>query len=148
MNDTKLYYTEEPFLHLEIILGMALAIGMLLIVVSEVFSMVMIGLAGISVAGIYLVRIYKMKRDRGEAIQCCFSWFNNGAMVLAVTGILMLMLMNTFHRPVFYTVLAIISIVMLLNGIFYSFNIRGMTHITAQIRLVIALVILLVFFLL
>ena len=121
---------------------------MLLMVVSETFGMLLVTVGVISVAGIYFWRIYTSIKDRGKSVPCCFTWFNNGAMILAVAGILILMLMNAYHQPVFYTVLAILCVGLLANGILLRYNIRGMMHITAQLRLVIALLLLVVFFLL
>lgn len=148
MDNKHAYILYESFLQEEIILGVAIGVSMLLMVVSEAFGLLMVMLGVIAVAGIYIWRIYSLIRKRGEAVQCCFEWFNNGTMILAVTGILLLMLLNAFRRPVFYSAMAIISIALLLNGLSLTYNIRGMAHITAQIRLVIAMVLLVVFFLL
>ena len=148
MKNESSFQFEEQFLLQELILGVATAIGMLLMVANELLGMLLVMLGALSVAGIYIIRIYQTMKERGEAVQCCFAWFNNGAMILAVAGILMLMLMNAFHRPVFYTGLGILCMALMLNGLLLRYNIRGMTHITAQLRLVIALVILIVFFLL
>jgi len=148
MTTTQTYNPEEPFLQQEILLGVIIGVGMLLMVVSEIFGMLLVTVGVISVAGIYFWRIYTSIKDRGKPVPCCFTWFNNGAMILAVAGILILMLMNAYHQSVFYTVLAILCVGLLGNGILLRYNIRGMMHITAQLRLVIALVILLVFFLL
>lgn len=137
---------EEPYLQQEIILGMAVGLGMLLMGISDVVGMLLVSLGVLSVAGIYFLRLFYSIKERGEAIQCWFSWLNNGALILAVAGILILMLMNAYHQPVFYTVLAILCVGLLANGILLRYNIRGMMHITAQLRLVIALVILMVFF--
>ncbi len=148
MTNKQSYNLEEPFLQQEIFLGMVIGIGMLLMVVSETFGMLMVFLGIASVTGIYIWRIAKSIVRKGEAVKCCFYWINNGIMILAAAGILLLMLLNAFHRPVFYAVLALLSVGLLLNGIFLRYDIRGLAHITAQIRLVIALVLLVVFFLL
>ncbi|NQT78437.1 MAG: hypothetical protein HQ565_12035 [Bacteroidetes bacterium] len=139
---------EEPFLQQEIILGMLIGVGMLLMVVSEVLGKLVVMVAVLSVTGIYITRLYKVLKEKGEAIHCCFACCNNGAMILAVAGILLLMLINTFQSQVFFSGLALLSVALLLNSIFLRYNIRGMTHITAQIRLLIAIVVMVVFFLL
>jgi hypothetical protein len=127
---------------------MAIAIGMLLTVIVDVLGITMVLLGVVSVAWIYVYRIVNTYKDKEGVVVCCFSWLNNGAMLMAGAGILMLMLMNAFHRPVFYTTLGLLGAVLLANGIFLRYKIGGFMHITAQLRLVIALVILLVFFLL
>jgi hypothetical protein len=142
------YQLEEPFLLHELFLGMAIAIGMLLTVIVDVLGMVTVLLGVVAVAWIYVYRIVNTYKERERIVICCFSWLNNGVMILAGAGILMLMLMNAFHRPVFYTSLGLLGAVLMANGIFLRYNIRGFMHITAQLRLLIALVILLVFFLL
>ena len=139
---------EEPYLQQEIILGMAVGLGMLLMGISDVVGILLVSLGVLSVAGIYFLRLFYSIKERREAIQCWFSWLNNGALILAVAGILMLMLMDAFHRPVFFTALALLGMVLLANGLFLRHKIKGVAHITAQLRLVIALVILLVSFLL
>ncbi len=139
---------EEPYLQQEIILGMAVGLGMLLMGISDVVGILLVSLGVLSVAGIYFLRLLYSIKERREAIQCWFSWLNNGALILAVAGILILILMNDFHRPVFFTALALLGMLLLANGLFLRYKIMGVTHITAQLRLVIALVILLVFFLL
>lgn len=139
---------EEPFLQQEIILGMLIGVGMLLMVVSEELGKLVVMVAVLSVAGIYITRLYTGLNEKGKAIQCSFACCNNGAMILAVAGILLLMLMNTFQSQLFFIGLALLSVALLLNGIFLRYNIRGMTHIMAQIRLLIAIVVMVVFFLL
>jgi len=139
---------EEPYLQQEIILGMAVGLGMLLMGISDVVGILLVSLGVLSVAGIYFLRLLYSIKERREAIQCWCSWLNNGALILAVAGILILILMNDFHRPVFFTALALLGMLLLANGLFLRYKIMGVTHITAQLRLVIALVILLVFFLL
>ena len=141
-------YFEEPFLLHELFLGMTVAIGMLLTIVVDVLGMTMVLLGVVAVAWIYAYRIINTYKERKEVVICCFSWLNNGAMILAAAGILMLMLMNAHQRPVFFTALGLLGAVLMANGIFLRYNIRGALHITAQLRLVIAMVILLVFFLL
>lgn len=131
-------------------LGVALAMGILMMVVDEGLGTLIVGVAGVSVAGIYLLRIIKSIKDRRETIYCCFSGINNVTMILSVAGMLMLMfmLMDAFHRPVFYFVITLLVIAMIANAVLLKYNIRGMMHITAQIRLMIALIVLVVFFLL
>jgi hypothetical protein len=142
------YSQEDSFLQQELILGVAAAIGMLLMVASEVLGMMLVMLALLSLAGIYMMRLYSIVKVRGGAVQSCFAWFNNGTMILAIAGILMLMLMNSFRSQVFYSGLALLVIAMIANAFFLKLNFRGVIHITAQLRLLIAMVILLVFFLL
>jgi len=139
---------EEPYLQQEIILGMAVGLGMLLMGISDVVGILLVSLGVLSVAGIYFLRLLYSIKERREAIQCWFSWLNNGALILAVAGILILILMNDFHRPVFFTALALLGMLLLANGLFLRYKIMGVTHITAQLRLVIAMVLLVVFFLL
>lgn len=148
MNKQTTYQAEESFLLQEIILGVTIAIGMILMVANEGLGLLLVMLAAVSLAAIYLIRLYYLKKQRREASLCYYAWFNNGAMILAVAGILMLILLNAFHRPVFYSGLAILLLAMIGNAIFLRYDFRGMTHITAQIRLLIAVVVMLVFFLL
>ncbi|MCD4723572.1 MAG: hypothetical protein K8R63_01930 [Bacteroidales bacterium] len=148
MSTKQTYNLEEPFLQQEIILGMLVAIGMLLMVASEDVGMLMVSVGLVLLEIIFLYRIYKIIKGREEVVKHAFIWLNNLAMILAAAGILMLMLMDAFHRPVFFTGLGILVLVLLLNGFFLRYNMKGMTHITVQLRLVIALVILIVFFLL
>ena len=148
MKSSPKYPQEDSFLQQELILGVAAAIGMLLMGASEVLGMMLVMLALISLAGIYMMRLYSISRIRGGAVQSYFACFNNGTMILAIAGILMLMLMNAFHSQVFYCGLAFLLVTMIGNAIFLRYDMRGMIHITAQLRLVIAMVILLVFYLL
>ncbi len=144
--ETKYQY-EEPYLLHELILGVAVAIGMLLTGVSEVPGILLVLLSTLSLSWIYVYRIIKTIDKRSEVVFCSFTCLNNGAMILAVAGILTLMLMDAFHRQVFFTGLGILCLALLSNGLFLRYGLKGMTHITAQLRLVIAMVMLLVFFL-
>jgi len=141
------YRQEEAFLLQELIFGVAVSIGMLLLGVSELPGILLVLLATLSLAWIYVYRIIKTIDERKEVVFYCFSCLNNGVMILAVAGILMLMLTDAFRRPVFFTALGLLGTVMLLNGFFLRYDIKGMTHITAQLRLVIALVMLIAFYL-
>jgi hypothetical protein len=69
-------------------------------------------------------------------------------MILAVVGILMLILMNMHHRLIFYIGLGILVVDFLVNMVFRKYEIQGSTQLNAQVRLAVAAVLLLVFFLL
>jgi hypothetical protein len=139
---------EEPFLQQEIIMGFAIAVGILLMVVSQIIGILVVLLGVLSAAGIYGYRVYETLREKKEVVFCCYSWLNNASMILAVTGILMLMLMNAHHRLIFYIGLGILGATMLVNLLFRLYKLQGAMLLIAQIRLLIALVLLLVFFLL
>ncbi|HSG67398.1 MAG TPA: hypothetical protein VK994_01730 [Bacteroidales bacterium] len=144
----QLIIIEEPFLQQEIVLGMCIGIGILMLVVSETLGEIIVLVSLVTLFGIYVYRFIHALKEGEEGLVCCFSWTNNGAMLLAVAGILTLMLTNAFHRPVFYSSIGIVLVGLAANGIFLHYNFRGMTHITAQVRLIIAMVVMVVFFLL
>ena len=148
MRSKTTYDIEEPLMLQELILGLLAAVGILLMVVDEVIGMMLVILGILSVGGIYFYRFIKTFKNRGEVIYCCFSWLNNGTMILAVAGILMLMLMTAHHRLIFYLGLVILAATMLANFFLRMYKLRGIGLLTAQIRLVVALVLLLIFFLL
>ncbi len=139
---------DEPFLQQEIILGMCVGVGILMLIVNEMLGSVIVGVSLLAMLGIYVYRIIISMKEGEEGLVCGFKWSNNGIMLLAVAGILVLMLMDAFHRPVFYATAAIAIAGLLANGVFLQYNIRGIAHITAQVRLIIALVVMVVFFLL
>jgi len=138
----------EPLLQQEIILGMCIGVGILMLVVSETVGMIIVLVSLLAMLGIYLYRIVVSLKEREEGLVCGFTWFNNGIMVLAVAGILVLMLTDVYHKPVLYAAASVSFAGLLLNGVFLRYNIRGFAHISAQARLLIALVVMVVFFLL
>ena len=127
---------------------MCIGIGILMLVVSETLGMLIVLVSLLFMLGIYLYRIFVSLKEREEGLVCGFTWSNNGIMVLAVAGILVLMLTDAFHQPVLYADASLAFAGLLMNGVFLRYNIRGFAHITAQVRLLIALVVMVVFFLL
>ena len=138
---------DEPLLQQEIILGMSIGVGILLLVTSEMLGMIVVLLSLLALSVVYLYRIVISFMRREEGIVCGFTWSNNGIMVLVVAGVLLLMLTDAFHRPVLYSASSL-ALAGLLTNAFFHRNIRGLAHITAQVRLVIAIVVMVVFYLL
>lgn len=139
---------EEPYLTHEVVLGICVAVGVLLTGVSEVIGMLAVLLASLGLGWVYLVRIVRIGLRGIRVAGCCFGWLNNGAMLMALAVILMLMLMDRNHLPVFIAGMAAACTAMLANAIVLRRDPGGMLHLSLQLRLLIALVVMVVFFLL
>jgi hypothetical protein len=139
---------EEPFMVQEVGLGICVAVGVLLMGVSEVIGMLAVLLASSGLAWVYLVRIIRNGHRRRTVAGCYFGWLNNAVMLIALAGILMLMLMDRNHLPVFIAGMAAAFTGILTNAIVLRREPGGMLHLSLQLRLLIAMVVMVVFFLL
>jgi hypothetical protein len=139
---------EEPFFQQEIIIGLMIAVGMFLIMVNEAVGLLVLIFGMVFAAAIYIARIIRNPGAGNGIIACVLGWLNNGALVLAAAGVIFLILMNTRRAPVFYAIAAVVALAFLFNAIAWRNNFGKMAHITFQLRLVIAMVVMVVFFLL
>lgn len=139
---------EEDLLQQEMILGMLTGLGMLLMVVSEVLGMLIVILGVLAVSGIYAYRIYRTLKIKGEVVYCCFSWFNNVSMILAVAGILMLMLMNAHSRIIFIAAMGLMLLGLIVNIALRPDRVPASLKLLNAIRLLVGMVLLVVFYLL
>lgn len=139
---------EEPFLTQEVILGICVAVGVLLMVVSEVIGLLAVLLASLGLAWIYVIRIVRNGHRGSNVAGCCFGWLNNAVMLIALAVILTLMLMDRNHLPVFIAGLAATFTGMAFNAIVLRHDPGGVLHLSMQLRLLIAMVVMVVFFLL
>lgn len=148
MNDSQVQYKDEPFLQQEIILGLTIAIGMLMMIIDSRIGIMVVGIGSFVLTGIYVYRIYSAMCNREGKIRCGFEWVNNGALIFGIMGVMLMLLLTSIHRPVFYSSLGVVGTAMLMNGVFLRLKVRGLDHIIAQIRLMIVMVLLVVFYLL
>ncbi|MBU2649914.1 MAG: hypothetical protein KKA81_03180 [Bacteroidetes bacterium] len=147
MNRKKTILNDEPYLYQEIFLGMAIAVGMILMMVNSLAGKLVLIIGVAFISGIYISRILRVFQLRNNFHNRLLSSLNNLAMLIVSACTLMLLLMKSHHETVFYSGLGMIVLTCLLDFIFL-YNDKGINRFTLLLRLMIALIVLIVFFLL